>query len=296
VTGAAEADPAGRAARDADTGEPLKLPPPRRIILMNLPGAAALLLYVLFLTGADLYGATPFGSSARRGYSVNAGWPELTMAAVLFQVGLLQTAAVFAALLDQSEHVPGRTGSASRITAGIVIAAGTGLVIAYGFAAFATAYFTAARTAYEPIILRYAIWPIAPIAACAVLTAVLAWHRRTTPDGGWDAFLAFPAGSLITATLGILAATVPAVLGMPYRLAGWDDAFAYLGALLLAAGIALALARHVVIRIALTLILAVPLVPIEQTWWGYWRLGVYYAAAVTVWWIRKLWVLYAGSR
>lgn len=295
LLGAAESDPAGRAAREADAGVPLRLPPARRIAFLGAPVAAGLLLYVLYLTGAEINGSTPFDSLPGPGYSVLAAWPELTLAAVLVQIGLLQAAGVFAALLDQSQHIPGRAGSPSRIAAGLAIAVATGLVIAYVFAAFATAYFSAARTVYENIPYRYAIAPLIPIAVCAAIAAALAWRRRA-PAEGWDGFLAFPATSMITATAGIILTTVPAVLGMPWWLSGWSDAMSYGGTLLLAAGIAIAMARHVVIRVALAMIIAVPLIPIEQTWWGYWRLGLYYTAAVIVWWIKKLWILYVGSR
>ncbi|GAA4595858.1 hypothetical protein GCM10023107_35550 [Actinoplanes octamycinicus] len=296
VAGAAETDPGAAAARATNTGEPLRLPPLRRIVLFGIPGLLALLLYAHFLLGSDLYGTAPFGRYRGEIYELIAGWPELTLACVFVQICLLQAAGVFAALLDHNERVPGRTGSSSRISAGIGIAVIAGPAIAYLMVLIANAYFNGYGTAVTDWTTRWAVLPILPIAGCAALIAAIAWRRRTPPADGWDTILSFPIISMITASLGVFSATVPSVMGTPYWLYGWGPAFSYVGGLLLAVGIACALVRHPLIRLFLSLPLAIVLMTLAPTFYGYRALGALYAAAVAAWCIRRLWTLLAGNR
>jgi hypothetical protein len=102
------------------------------------------------------------------------------------------------------------------------IAAGIGLAAAAGVAVAALYGVTAAVFFAQPITeaLRWALLPILPITACAAVLAVLTRHRRTPPQG-WDAFLAFPAGSVVACTLGALAVAVWWQGPIPAWLSGW---------------------------------------------------------------------------
>ncbi|KUL31435.1 hypothetical protein [Actinoplanes awajinensis] len=256
----------------------------------------SLLLYAHFLQSADIFGATPLGGYRGDLYQLTAAWSELTMAVILAQVCLLQMAAVFAALLDQNGNVPGSTGSVSRITAGIGIAVVAGPAIALLMAFTAHAYFTAPSSLFAPWTLRWSIWPVLPVAISAALVAVAAWRRRFTPTDGWDAFLAFPASSLTTTTLGIVTLAVVSVYRLPYWLAPWHTGLVYAGGLLIAVGIACALVRNLIIRVAVALPLAISLMILAQGPYGRRMLGAFYAAAVAVWWLKRLWALLATPR
>ncbi len=296
VIGAADSDPAGAAARAVRQEEPLQLPPQRRIFLLGVPGAASLVLYAFFLWKADLYGSVPFGEYRGAVYELYAAWSQLTVAVVLAQVCFLQAASVFAALLDQNAHTPGRSRPNSRITAGIGIAVIAGPAVAYLYALVATAYFNGAGTNVPSWTLQWAVWPILPVAGCAALLAVAAWRRRDTPTGGWDAFLSFPASSLISATAGVVIGSFYSIIPLPYWLAPWGPAFQYTAGLLVAVGIACALARHLAVRAGLSVALAIPLMILVQTPWGRHMLGAFYAGATTVWLLKRLWALHAGPR
>jgi Hsp70 protein len=296
VMSAADSDPASAAIRGQGTVEPLRLPPLRRMLLLGVPGLVSLLLYCLFLWKADLYGSQPFGQSRGQVYELTAAWPQLTIAVVLAQICLLQAASVFAALLDQNPHMPGQVGSTSRITAGLGIAVVAGPVIAYLYALVATAYFNAAGTNVAAWTQQWALWPSLAVASCAALLAIATVRRQAAPTGGWDAFLSFPASSLIIVTTGAVISAYYQVVPMPSWLNGWGPAATYVSGALIAAAVACAVVRHLAIRIGLSLVLAVPVMILSQSWWGYRMLGAFYAAAVSFWLLTRLWVLLAGRR
>ncbi|MEV6299865.1 Hsp70 family protein [Actinoplanes sp. NPDC051861] len=296
VTGAADADPSGAAARLEGDEEPLRLPPLRRILLLGVPGLASVLLYAFFLVKADMMGSQPFSTYRPLGSQTYAAWPQLTVAVMLIQVGLLQAASVFAALLDQNPHMPGRTGSISRITAALGITVVVGPVIAYIYALVATSYFNGAFTRIPEWTVQWAVWPSLPVAACTALLAVAAARRRLTPAAGWDGFLSFPASSLIFATAGAVISALWSVIRLPYWLWGWGPTLSYIGEAMFAVAIACTVVRHLALRIGLSIVLALPVMIVAQGWWGFRMLGFFYTAAVVVWLLTRLWVLLAGRR
>jgi hypothetical protein len=296
VMSAANSDPAGAAARAGRAGEPWQVPPWRRLLLLGLPGLASLLLFTVFLWKSDLYGAQPFGTYRGLVYELSAAWPQLTVAVVLAQVGLLQAASVFAAVLDQNPHLPGPPGSPSRITAGLGIAVLAGPAIAYLYALVANAYFNADGTNVSTWTVQWAVWPSLLMAAGVALLALATWRRGHTPDGGWDEFLSFPASSLTLATTGAALSAYYWVIPMPYWLHGWGTTVSFTTAALFAAAIACALVRRLVTRAVLTIALAIPVMIVAQTWWGYRLLGAFYATAVAIWVLARLWILVARRR
>ncbi|MFC7527550.1 Hsp70 family protein [Actinoplanes sp. GCM10030250] len=296
VTGAADANPSVAAARSEETEEPLRLPPLRRLLLLGVPALMSLLLYAFFLGKADMLGSQPFSNYRPLSSQVYAAWPQLTVAVMLVQLGLLQAASVFAALLDQNPHMPGRTGSISRITAALGITVVVGPVIAYIYALVATAYFNGAFTKIADWTVQWAVWPSLPVAVCTALLAVAAARRRLTPAGGWDGFLSFPASSLIFATAGAVISAYWSVIRLPEWLWGWGPALNYIGEALFAVAIACTVVQRLSLRVGLSIVLALPVMVVAQGWWGYRMLGFFYTAAVVVWLLTRLWVLLAGRR
>ncbi|GLY96537.1 Hsp70 family protein [Actinoplanes sp. NBRC 103695] len=294
VAAAADSDPVVVAARTTGPAQaPLLLPPMRRLLWLGVPGAASLLLFWHFVLAADIFGSQPFGQYRGVVYELSASWPKLTVAVVLAQVCLVQFASVFAALLDQnSQRSPGRQ-PASRITAGLGIAAASGLVVGVLYAMTAGAYFNIPSYSWP---IRYAVWYALPIAVSAALLALLSWRRNLTPAEGWDGFLAFPGSSLIAVTLGIVIVSLPMVEGMPVWLNGWGPGLSYAGGLLTAVGAAAAITRHLIVRAVLGLILAIPLMVFARTYTGYKALGVIYATAVAAWLITRMYALFTRHR
>jgi Ethanolamine utilization protein EutJ (predicted chaperonin) len=282
VLGAANADPGALTA--ADSGAPLRVPPPRRVVALALPGLASLLLYGHFVFTADFYNGTP--ASRREAYYVLAVWGELTVAAVLGAITCLQAASLLAVLLDQQAKPPAsRPHPESRITSGVALAAGASAAIACLYAITAAVYF-----AYPTgMLLRWALLPILPTLVCALVVAGLTWNRRATPPGGWDSFLAFPVSSIITMVVGIVAVALWWHAGLPWWANGWNEVVGYAGGLLIGVGITCALVRHLAARIVLAVLLGFFTLIISRS--GPNILAVIYALAVAAWWGQRTWTL-----
>jgi hypothetical protein len=243
VLGAADADTIG----PANDLEPPRLPPLRRLITLALPGLASLALYAHFVLSADFNNGTPARPGV--GYYVLASWGELAVAAVLAEICFLQAASLFAALLDHRTRTAPRQPAGSRITAGAGLAVAAGLATASLYAVTAAVFFN------QPVadLLRWALLPILPTAAAAGAVAGLAWHRPTTPPGGWDGLFTFPASSMAAAATGILTVSLWWHGGLPWWLNGWTSSIGLAGGLLIGVAVACALVRHPAGRLALTL-------------------------------------------
>ncbi|GAA2617384.1 hypothetical protein Adu01nite_47810 [Paractinoplanes durhamensis] len=280
VLGAAGADPTRTAATGDNTQ--WELPPLRRLFTLALPGLVSLALYAHFVLAATFNNGTP--TRPGPGYYVQASWGELTLAALLAAICFLQAASLIATLLDR--HTPDRPGQPrGRITAGI------GLAIAAGLATDALYAVTAALFFNHPMtdLLGWAILPVLPVAATAAVVAVLAWRRRSPPAGGWDGLLTFPASSIITAAVGILAVSLWWHGGLPWWLNDWTTSLGLAGGLLIAVAVACTLTRHPAARLALTLGLGFFTTIISRA--GPDILAVIYATAVTCWWAWHAWTL-----
>jgi hypothetical protein len=277
----------GAADADQDTGpaevvDPLRLPPWRRLITLALPGLASLALYAHFVLSANFNNGTP--ERPRYGYYVLASWGELTVAAMLAAITFLQAAALFAALLDQ--HNP-----STRAPAGSRVSGGIGLAVAAGLATAALYAVTAAVFFNQPIadLLRWTLLPILPTTAAAATIAVLAWRRNTTPAGGWDGFLTFPASSMTTATAGILTVSLWWHGPLPWWLNGWTTSIGLAGGLLIGVAVACTLVRHPAARLALTLPIGFFTTIISRT--GPDILAIIWTIAVACWWAWHAWAL-----
>ena len=279
VLGAADAE---ASSGTADVADPLRLPPLRRLITLALPGLASLALYAHFVLSADFNNGSPVRPTVN--YYVLANWGELTVAAVLATITFLQAAALLAALLDQ--HTPiGTPAVGSRISGGIGLAAACGLAAATMYAVTAAVFFN------QPItdLLRWSLPATLPVATAAAVVAALAWRRRTTPTGGWDGFLTFPAASMTAAAAGIVAVSLWWHGGLPWWLNAWTTSIGLAGGLLIGVAVACTLVRHPAARLALTVPVGLFTTVISRS--GPDILAIIWAVAVACWWAWHAWAL-----
>jgi hypothetical protein len=184
-------------------------------------------------------------------------------------------------------HLEGSRGGT--ISSGIGVAAVGGVAIASLYAVTAAVYFA------KPVsgLLRWALTPLVPITVCAVVLAVVAWRRRP-PAGGWDGFLTFPLSSSVAAAVGMFAVAVWGLGHLPAWLNGWTNVLGYVGGVLVGLALACTLARHLVLRLALTMLLGFFCVILSQSGLGI--LAVIYALTVAAWWGYRAWTLFRLGR
>jgi hypothetical protein len=266
----------------AATAEAARRPPLRRLVTLALPGVASLILYAHFVLSATFNNGTPARPS--QDYYVQASWGELTVAALLAAICVLQAASLIAAVLDHRTPGPPAT-SAGRVTAGLGLAIAAGIAAAGLYAVTAAVFFNLPVTD----LTRRTVLPILPLTGVAVVVAVLTWRRPTTPTGGWDGFLTFPASSITAAAGGILAVSLWWHGGLPWWLNGWTTSIGLAGGLLIGIAAACALTRHPAARLALTLLLGVFTTIISRA--GPDILAIIYAITVACWWAWRAWLL-----
>ncbi|MEH0829891.1 Hsp70 family protein [Micromonospora sp. CPCC 205714] len=275
VRGAADAGSA-QADRGAVAEEAPPVPPVRRAVAIAVPGFASLALVAQFLL-------TPQWSGFIIRPAALLNWGELAMAAVFALIACLGAGTVIASAIaarNAADHNPPgvQTGT------GILAAASMGSATAGMYAVVGSLYI---QTAVGPF-LRWALLPITPIIAVAAVMALVAARQWRTPPGGWSQLLAFPTTSVVIAATGMLC--------IQYSLTAdrWPDMILFiditgrLGGLLLGAGTIMAIVRQPLLRLILGAPMAVitaALVSPRATG----ILGVIYAIAVAVWWIRQLW-------
>ncbi len=274
----------------AGTGQPLDaaeqrlaLPPWWRLVTLGLPGLFSLLLYAHFVFSADFNNGRP--DAQRPGYYVLASWGELAVAGVLATITCLQAGTLFAVLLDhQAPPTQARVDTGTRIATGLGLAAAAGLAATSLYAVTAAVYFGYPITD----LLRWALLPSLPTSLFAAALAALAW-RHHNPAAGWDTFLAFPLISVATAAAGTIAVALWWHGGLPWWANSWVDPIGYVGGVLVGVGVACALTRHLVARIALAVLLGLFLLIISRTGPGI--PAIIYAVAASAWWASRTWSL-----
>ncbi|MGX6606176.1 Hsp70 family protein [Micromonosporaceae bacterium Da 78-11] len=285
VLGIAETPPtpaAGAAHQPALAGG---LPPLRSLVRLGLPGALSLLLYAHFVFSAEFNNGTP--AAPRPYYYVLASWGELTVAATLALLTCLQAAALIDAVLHGSPTSAGPVDQAQGATmsSGIGLAAAGGMTVASLYAVTAAVYFA------QPVsvLLRWSVAPLVPAVMCAAALAVIAWRRRPAV-GSWDAFLAFPLSSSVAAAAGTFAVSGWWQGHMPAWLNGWQSLLGYAGGLLIGVALACAVARHLVMRVVLALLLGFLCMIISRSGPGI--LAVIYALSIAGWCGYRAWTLF----
>ncbi|MGN9912691.1 Hsp70 family protein [Phytohabitans sp. LJ34] len=292
VRGAAQATgPQGGAGVPVAAGPPL--PPLRRALSLAVPGFASLLVLARLLMVKDRaegpYNWYQFYQRSWNGdvYALPVNWGALALAATLAVVACLCGAALIASVLPYAVGPAGAAGSdGGQMAAGLLVAAGLGVSVAGVYAVGVSLYFRAPSGAY----LRWALVPVLPLLAVVVAVAALAarWGRR--PAVGWHDWLGFPVSSVVPAAVGMV--LVDYAYGNSAA-GGWDGLLGRFGGLLIGVGAALALVRPLLLRLVLAGPVGVAAAAITD-----WRttgvLAVIYIAAVTLWWLQRLWQLWTG--
>lgn len=266
---------------------PEPVPPSfRGLAGLALPGVLSLALYAHFVFSADFEHGTP--SLHDRYYYVLASWGELTGAGTLALLVCLHAAVLMAVALP---GWPGRERQqtlAGVISPGVIVAAIAGVAAGSLYAVTAAVYFA------QPVgaLLNWGLLPLLPTALCAILLAAVAW-RRATPRAGWEAFLAFPLTSSVTASLGILTVSAWWTARFPAWAQGWDNLVGYLGGLLVGAAVAGTVTSHRIARILLTLLLGFLGAILSRSGPGI--LAVSYALTVPLWWAYRAWNLFRAA-
>ncbi|WP_239098786.1 Hsp70 family protein, partial [Micromonospora qiuiae] len=190
--GAAEAGPANPGPAAA-VGVPV--PPVRRAIEIAVPGFASLALIWQCIVTAERHNVT-LGMH----YWVSFNWGGLAMAAVFALLSCLATGTLLGSLIAARSPTPDVRTEGGKVSIGILAAVSLGAAIAGLYAVVTSQYFALPVGSF----LRWALWPITPIAVLALVMAIVAARQWRTPHGGWSALLAAPTGSVIAAALGML--------------------------------------------------------------------------------------------
>jgi hypothetical protein len=130
--------------------------------------------------------------------------------------------------------------------------------------------------------------PVVPLLASVVAVAALVarWGRR--PAEGWHSWLGFPVISTIPVAVGMLLVDHVTAYYGDHALPNLVERF---GGLLIGVGIALAVVRAWLWR----LVLAGPIGVVTAALTDYRTIGVLavaYIAAVTLWWLQRVWQLW----
>jgi hypothetical protein len=215
------------------------------------------------------------------------------MAATFALVACLMAATLIASSLARHEPAPSRPAPSTdsdQVGTGLLAAVALGLSIAGLYAVGASAYFGAPTGPF----LRWAVLPVLPIAVVAAVTAAAASRWGRTPAAGWHGWLNFPAGSVAFAAVGMLCIQMAMAARVPEWLPLGTGLVGRVGGMLLGIGVALAVVARPLYRIVLAAPLAVFAAAIVS-WPATGMLGVMYIAAVTLWWLRRVWHLVRGS-
>ncbi|MEV0811377.1 Hsp70 family protein [Micromonospora sp. NPDC050200] len=278
VRGAADAG-----AAEATGGVPVEevspVPPVRRAVAIAIPGFASLALVAQFLLTPEWMG----GILGVIPPTALLNWGELAMAAVFAMIASLGAGTVIASAIAARDPA-GPTAPGVQTGTGILASVSLGSAIIGMYAVVGSAYI---GTAVGPF-LRWALLPVAPIVAVAAVLAMVAARQWRVPRGGWSQLLAFPPGSVVTATAGMLCIQYSMTADRWPNMILFIDVTGRVGGALLGIGTIMAVVRQPVLR----LILGAPMAVITAALVGPGAsgiLGVIYAIAVTAWWIRQLW-------
>jgi hypothetical protein len=242
-----------------------------------VPGFASLALVSQFLLTAEWNGGI------LRPWAV-LNWGELAMAAVFAVIAALGAGTVLASLIGARSTATEQASAGGQVGTGILASASLGAAIAGMYAVVGSLYI---GTEVGPF-LRWALLPVAPIIAVAAVMALVAARQWRTPRGGWSELLAFPTGSVVTAAAGMALIQYSLTADRWPDMVLWIDIAGRVGGLLLGVAVVMVVVSPLVLR----MILAAPLAVITAaivSWQASGILGVIYAIAVALWWIRQLW-------
>jgi Hsp70 protein len=284
VRGAAQATGAPAGNVDAAVAEVQPpLPPLRRVAGLAVPAVASLAVLVEFMSIEDRYGGRFNYPLYTNGFHALPNWGALAMASVFAAVACLCAAALLASVLPTASGIRKPAGAGVRMAGGLLAAAVMGMAVAGAYAVGGATYMTAPVGQY----LRWAVLPLLPLLAVVVLIAVVVARWGRGPAVGWHRWLRFPLASIIPAAVGMLL-----IDNVEWH---WDDSLTIgglhrLGGLLIGVGAACAVVRPWPYRLMVAAPLGVVTAAItDASSTG--TLGVIYAAAVTVWWLQRLWEL-----
>lgn len=254
------------------------VPPVRRAVGIAVPGFASLALFWQCIVTAERNGALSVH------YWVDFNWGGLAMAAVFALLACLAAGTVLGSLIAARSPTPDVRTEGGKVSIGILAAVSLGAAIAGLYAVVTSQYFTLPVGGF----LRWALWPIVPIAVLAMGMAVVAARQWRTPHGGWSALLSAPTGSVVAAALGMVLIQYSLTAPRWPHVMMWVDLAGRVGGLLLGAGIVMALVTPLMFRIILAAPIAVisaAIVNSQSTG----ILAVCYAVAVAVWWAARVW-------
>ncbi|WP_032716989.1 Hsp70 family protein [Salinispora arenicola] len=273
--GAAEA---GSASHGVGVAVDVPVPPVRRAVGIVVPGFASLALIWQCIATAER------NSALSLHYWVDFNWGGLALAAVFALLGCLAAGTVLGSLIAARSRTQDIRTEGGKVSVGILAAVCLGAAIAGLYAVVTSQYFSLPVGGF----LRWALWPIVPIAVLAMVMAVVAARQWRTPHGGWSALLAAPTGSIIAAAAGMGLIQYSLTAARWPNLVVWVDLAGRVGGLLLGAGIVMALVTPLMFRI----ILAAPVAVISAAIVGAQSTGILavcYAVAVAVWWTARVW-------
>ncbi|NGM14228.1 Hsp70 family protein [Verrucosispora sp. CWR15] len=273
--GAAEA---GSANPGTAAAVDVPVPPVRRAIGIAVPGFASLALIWQCIVTAER------NSVLSPHYWVDFNWGGLAMAAVFALLACLAAGTVLGSLIAARSPTQDIRTEGGKVSIGILAAVSLGAAIAGLYAVVTSQYFNLAVGSF----LRWALWPIVPIAVLATVMAVVAARQWRTPHGGWSALLAAPTGSIIAAALGMGLIQYSLTAPRWPHMVMWVDLAGRVGGLLLGAGIVMALVAPLIFRIILAAPVAVISAAIVSTQ-ATGILSVCYAIAVALWWAARVW-------
>ncbi|WP_239098622.1 Hsp70 family protein, partial [Micromonospora qiuiae] len=274
--GAAEAGPTNPGPAAAVD---VPVPPVRRAIEIAVPGFASLALIWQCIVTAERHNVT-LGMH----YWVNFNWGGLAMAAVFALLSCLATGTLLGSLIAARSPTPDVRTEGGKVSIGILAAVSLGAAITGLYAVVTSQYFTLPVSSF----LRWALWPITPIAVLALVMAIVAARQWRTPHDGWSALLATPTGSVIAAALGMLLIQYSLTAPRWPHMVIWIDLTGRVGGLLLGTGIVMALVTPLIFRIILAAPIAVISAAIVNTQ-STGILAVCYALAVAIWWATRVW-------
>ncbi|PWR09722.1 Hsp70 family protein [Micromonospora sicca] len=273
--GAADAGAAGPGGQ-VTVEEPSPVPPVRRAVAIAVPGFASLGLVSQFLLTAEWNGGF------LRPWAV-LNWGELAIAAVFAVIASLGAGTVIAsAIASRGTTEPISPGG--QVGTGILASASLGVAVAGMYAVVGSLYIGADVGPF----LRWALLPVVPIVVVAAVMALVAARQWRTPRGGWSELLAFPTGSVVTAAVGMALIQYSLVADRWPDMVLWIDIAGRVGGLLLGVGVVMAVVSPLVLRVILAAPLAVITAAIVSRPASV-ILGVIYAIAVALWWIRQVW-------